>query len=382
MFWHSFKYSLKTTLRDRVQMFWSFIFIILLGTLFRATFGNAYEKSELVYDIKVIAYIEDEFIMENVTTIIENITVDEAGEKKLFNITYADSMGEAEELMNESDESGLLYSEDGVLKLKVKETGLEESILSSVVSQYHQIITVMKDIADQPAEVQAEVMAELMRDASENVEKSISDANMDAFGQYFFNLLTMGCLMAATAGVTFTIRNQANLSNLGARKNLGGAGTFARTFGGLAAIWLVLSIVTILAFGYLLIIGVDFGTRIPAVILTIIVGNMLGLSAGYFVGSIGRLSKSVKDSIAVLFSVFTCFLSGLMIMDMRMLIELNCPIINDINPAIWISDAFYSLVIYDTYDRYIQNMIIMTVFSLACLVGGVILGRRKQYASI
>ena len=381
MFWHSFKYSLKTTLRDRVQMFWSFIFIILLGTLFRSTFGNAYEKSELRYNIEVVAYIEDEFIMENVSTIIENITVDEAGEKKLFDITYASSMEEAEELFDESG-AGLLYSEDGNLKLIVKESGIDESILSSVVSQYHQIITVMKDVADKPAEVQAAVMEQLMNEASKNVEKSISDANMDAFGQYFFNLITMGCLMAATAGVTFTIKNQANLSNLGARKNLGGAGTFARTFGGLAAIWLVLSIVTILAFGYLLIIGVDFGTRIPAVILTIIVGNLLGLSAGYFVGSIGKLSKSVKDSIAVLFSVFTCFLSGLMIMDMRMLIELNCPIIHDINPAIWISDAFYSLVIYDTYDRYIQNMIIMTVFSLACLVGGVILGRRKQYASI
>ena len=381
MFWHSFKYSLKTTLRDRVQMFWSFIFIILLGTLFRSTFGNAYEKSELRYNIEVVAYIEDEFIMENVSTIIENITVDEAGEKKLFNITYANSMEEAETLFDESG-AGLLYSEDGELKLIVKESGIDESILSSVVSQYHQIITVMKDVADKPADVQMAVMEELMMDASENVEKSISDAGMDAFGQYFFNLITMGCLMAATAGVTFTIKNQANLSDLGARKNLGGTSGFARTFGGLAAIWLVLSIVTILAFGYLLIIGVDFGTRIPAVILTIIVGNLLGLSAGYFIGSIGKLSKGVKDSIAVLFSVFTCFLSGLMIMDMRMLIELNCPIIHDINPAIWISDAFYSLVIYDTYDRYIQNMIVMTVFSLVCLVGGVILGRRKQYASI
>ena len=102
MFWHSFKYSLKTTLRDRIQMFWSFIFIILLGTLFRSTFGNAYEKSELRYNIEVVAYIEDEFIMENVSTIIENITVDEAGKKKLFDITYASSMEEAEELFDES----------------------------------------------------------------------------------------------------------------------------------------------------------------------------------------------------------------------------------------------------------------------------------------
>lgn len=381
MFWHSFKYSLKVTLRDKVQMFWSFIFIILLGTLFKATFGNAYDKSELRYDIPVVAYIDDEFTMENVSSIIENITVDDAGNKKLFDITYANSIKEAEELFAKSG-SGLLYSEDGKLKLVVKETGIDESILSGVVSQYHQIISVMNDVADKSTDTQIKVMTKLMSNDSKNVEKSISNAKMDAFGQYFFNLITMGCLMAATAGVNFTIKNQANLSNLGARKNLGGSGSFARTFGGLAAIWLVLSMVTILAFGYLLLIGVDFGTRIPAVLFTIVMGNLLGLSAGYFIGSIGKLSKGVKDSLAVLFSVFTCFLSGLMIMDMRMLIELNCPIINDINPAIWISDAFYALVIYDTYDRFLNNIIVMAVFSAVCLVGGVILGRRKQYASI
>ncbi len=381
MFWHSFKYSLKVTLRDKVQMFWSFIFIILLGTLFKATFGDAYDKSELVYDIPVIAYIDDEFTMEKISSIIENITVDEAGKKKLFDITYAVSMEEAEKLFEKSA-TGLLYSEDGKLKLMVKETGIDESILSGVVSQYHQIISVMNDVSDKPEDIQIRVMAELMNDASENVEKSMSNAKMDAFGQYFFNLITMGCLMAATAGVNFAIKNQANLSNLGARKNLGGSGSFARTFGGLAAIWFVLSTVTILAFGYLLLIGVNFGTRIEAVLFTIVIGNLLGLSAGYFIGSIGRLSKGVKDSLAVLFSVFTCFLSGLMIMDMRMIIELNCPIINDINPAIWISDAFYSLVIYDTYDRFWNNIIVMIGFSAVCLVGGVILGRRKQYASI
>ena len=178
MFWHSFKYSLKTTLRDRVQMFWSFIFIIILGTLFRATFGNAYEKSELRYDIGVVAYIEDDFIMENVSTIIENITVDEAGEKKLFNITYANSMEEAETLFDESG-AGLLYSEDGELKLIVKESGIDESILSSVVSQYHQIITVMKDVADKPADMVADTAGTVADKAVDMVVDIESDIDFD-----------------------------------------------------------------------------------------------------------------------------------------------------------------------------------------------------------
>ncbi len=382
MFWHSFKYSIKTTLRDKTQMFWSFIFIVLLGTLFYSTFGNAYEASELVYEIKVIAYIEDIEVQENVSTIIETVPADDEGEKKLLNIIYADTMEEAEKLFDENSYAGLFYSENSELKLIVKETGIEESILSSVVSQYHQIITVMKEVSNQPAEVQLGAILKLMGEGNENKEITLTDASMDVFATYFYNLLAMACFMSCSAGVTFSIKNQANLSTLGARKCMGGTNGFGVTFGGLFANWLLLSIVTVVAFAYLLILGVNFGNKIPAVILAIFVGNLVGISAGYFVGSIGNLSKGIKDTFSVMFAVLTGFFAGLMIMDMRMIIETACPVINDINPAIWLSDAFYALVCYDTYDRYWGNMFIMLVFSVVCIIGGVIMGRRKQYASI
>lgn len=381
MFWHSFKYNLKITLRDKTQIFWNLVFIIILGTLFKSTFGNAYD-TEILNEIKVVSYIEDQTIKNNVSDFIENITVDEAGEKKLLNITYADSMDEAMELLEDSDQVGLFYSEDGMLKLKVKETGIAESVLSIVVSQYHQIVSVMTDVSDKTPDVQMAVMEILMSEGDENVQKVLSDGNMDPYIQYFYNLLAMACLLASSAGVTFCIKNQANLSDLGARKNLGGTNSFSRTFGGLLAIWLVLCATSLISFTYFKIIGVDFGNRIPAVILIILVGTLMGLSAGFFVGSIGKLSKGVKDAIATTYSILTCFLSGLMIMDMRMIIELKCPIINDINPAVWISDAFYSLVIYDTYDRYWHNIILMLCSTVAFIIAGTLLGRRKQYASL
>ncbi len=382
MFWHSFKYNLKLTLRDKNQIFWSFVFTMILGTLFYTTFGNAYEASELTFNVEVIAYIEDEEVRENVVNIIEAIPASDTGDEKLLDITYASTWEEAETMFNEKDYAGMFYSEDGELKLIVKETGIEESILSSVVSQYHQIITAMKTVADKPAEVQLAVISKLLGEAGVNEDKTLTEATMNAFITYFYNLLAMACLMACSAGVNFTIKNQANLSTLGARKCLGGTNGFGVTFGGLLANWLLLSVVTVIAFVYLLILGVDFGDKIPAVILTIFVGNLVGVSAGYFVGSIGKLSRGVKDTFSVLFAVLTGFMAGLMILDMRMIVELNCPIINDINPAVWISDAFYALACYDTYDRYLGNIIVMLVFSLACIIGGNIMGRRKSYASI
>ena len=149
--------------------------------MFQSTFGDAYEKSDIISDIQVSVYIEDEFVSENFTGIIENISVDEENGKKLLNVTYADSLEEAEKILDEDDTVGMFYSENGELKLMVKGTGVEESVLSSVVSQYHQIITVLTDMADEGPEVQAGVMLKLMSESDANVEKALASGNMDVF---------------------------------------------------------------------------------------------------------------------------------------------------------------------------------------------------------
>lgn len=380
MFWHSFKYGIKTTIRNKSQMFWSFVFVIILGTLFQSTFGNAYE-TDIVSGIRVAAYIDDEAVRDNVSGIIENITVGE-NDEKLFMITYCDSLSEAEEKLEDSEIEGLIYSENGELKLKLKENGISESILASMVGRYHQITAVMKNVSTMPAELQGRVISILMGGEIKNTDKSFSDGKMNVFIQYFYNLLAMTCLMASSAGVNFAIENQGNLSSLGARKNLAGSNSVSRTLGGLIAEWLLLTVTSILAFGYLVLIGVEFGNKIPAILLILLIGNLLGISAGYFVGSIGSLSRNVKETFSTLFSVFTCFLSGLMILDIRMVIEQKCPVINDINPAVWISDAFYSLMIYDNYDRYWNNIMLIAIGTAIFVIGGIILGRRKNYASV
>lgn len=382
MFLHNFKYNFLAAIRDKSQIFWSLIFTIILGTLFQSTFGNVYEKSEIISDIKVAVYFDDELVAENFSEFIENISLDEEKGEKLLDVTYSASFEDAKRILDNDEIIGMFYSEDGELKLMVKDTGIIESVLSTIISQYHRIITIMKDIEDESLEVQAQVMLSLMSEADNNVEKALGNDTMDVFVQYFYNLIAMSCLFACFSGVTFSIRNQANLSSLGARKTLAGSGGFIQTFAGLAAHWVLLSIMTLISLAYLIIIGVDFGDRLWGVVLIILIGCMLGLSSGYFIGSIGKLSEMVKEAIAVAYSLIACFLSGLMILDMRMLVELHCPIINKINPAVMISDAFYALNIYDTYERFSRNLMSMLVLSAIFIIGGIILGRRKQYASL
>ena len=58
MFLHNFKYSLKTLLRNKALIFWTFAFPIILGTLFNLAFSDIENKETL--DIIDIAIINNE----------------------------------------------------------------------------------------------------------------------------------------------------------------------------------------------------------------------------------------------------------------------------------------------------------------------------------
>ena len=199
MFWHNFKYNLLIILRDKAQIFWSFIFVIALGTLFQVTFGNAYSKSELVRDLDVAVYIEDENVSYIFDNFIANISISGDGEK-LLNITYADSIDEAAGLLDDKKVRGVFYSEDNELKLMVRAAGLnqggmdiQDGILASVVTDYHQIFTVA-DAINKKTDINPLSLIGLMSsNGDNNTEKVIADGKMDAFTEYFYNLIALVC---------------------------------------------------------------------------------------------------------------------------------------------------------------------------------------------
>ncbi|MBQ8166075.1 MAG: ABC transporter permease, partial [Lachnospiraceae bacterium] len=112
------------------------------------------------------------------------------------------------------------------------------------------------------------------------------------------------------------------------------------------------------------------------------VGNMVGITSGFFIGSIGKLSEGVKEAIAVAYSLISCFMSGLMLQLMKPMIHMYCHILEKINPAARLCDALYSLKVYENYDRFNENIITLLVMTVIFTLGGFLLGRRKQYASI
>ena len=75
-------------------------------------------------------------------------------------------------------------------------------------------------------------------------------------------------------------------------------------------------------------------------------GSLIGVSVGLFVGSLGKLSEGIKVAVILAISMVCSFLAGLMNSNMKDLVEKHAPIINRINPAALISDAFYCINVY------------------------------------
>lgn len=384
MFLHSFKYFIKVMLRDKESLFWVMLFPILLGTLFKVSFSGLAESEEL-NPIPVAVVTEESDTAEDLTDVLVELEKEE--NDALLIVTRADE-AKAKELLSNKEVDGIVYAGDK-LKLTISaqmtdsDAKLSQSILESIVEQVNMKADLLTNILAEHPEKMAEAADLLEKEAEYVTEQSFTNGNTDFSIQYFTNLIAMACLFTSFTGVDLVIRNQANLSAIGARKNVSPVHKLVSVTVELLANVLLQAVVIMITIFYLVyILKIDFGVSLPMMLLTEFIGCLLGVAAGFFVGSIGKATREVKNSLCTGVSIVLCFLSGLMLGNMRMIVEGFCPIINKINPAALISDSFYALNVYDTYERYTQNIVTMVVMSVCFCIGGFLLVRRQKYASL
>ena len=144
MFIHNLNYSLKTLLKNKILIFWTFAFPIILGTFFKMAFSNI-ENSEKL-DIIDIAIIEnDEFKNSDVFKESFKTLSDESNKDRLFNTKYVDEE-KAKEMLKNDEITGYLILEDEP-KIIVNTSGINETILNYVVEEIAQSETIMQNIA-------------------------------------------------------------------------------------------------------------------------------------------------------------------------------------------------------------------------------------------
>lgn len=376
MFLHNLKYEIKTGLRAKDLIFWLMVFPIVLGLFFKIAFDGIYEKTTQFSTVPAaVVETEENEIFHSVIDTIED------SDEPLLSVTYTDEEN-ALELLKSGDVTGIIYV-DEKLSVTVAGAGIEETILISFVEQYTTQEKIIRDIIEKDPFKAEAVVSALSEEVTVLNEIPLTDGNTDNFAQYFYNLIAMVALYGTLTGIHITIGNQANLSALGARKNCSPTPKSISLAASLLGRYLVQTVCMIICVTFIhFVLKIDLGNKLPLVYLSSIIGGTVGVSMGFFVGSIGNLKEELKIGVSVAFSMLLCFLSGLMVADMKAIIAENIPWLNSINPAAVISDSFYCLNIYNDYERFTVKIITMLITSAIFVLLGFVLSRRKKYASL
>ena len=130
------------------------------------------------------------------------------------------------------------------------------------------------------------------------------------------------------------------------------------------------------------VLQMEFQGELLRMLLVSLIGSMLGVSMGIFIGSIGKFGEGIKIGILLGISMVCSFLAGLMNGSMKDIVERHFPIVNRINPAALIADAFYCINVYDDPNRFARGLIILTIMSAGLTVGSFLVVRRERYDSI
>ena len=379
---HIILLSWKKLFRDKVNTFWILCFPIVLGTLFNLAFSNL-AKDEKMSPIPVAVILEDDEYADALEATIDEIT-DSAD--PMLDPTYC-TRDEAMELLEAKEITGILQSGEQVsltISSNMTNDTLNQSILQAFTNEYNMQQDAIINILTTHPEKIADVLDNFETGTDYNKTVSLSrDDGASPFTQYFFNLLAMTSLFTAVGGIKIATENQANLTPLGARKCVSPTHKLVTLVSELIATTTYEFLLNIIGFCYLAyVLKVDILSRFPLSIFSLFISCLTGVSLGLFIGSLGQKQAEFKQGMVFAVTMPMCFLSGLMIGNMRIVIEEHCPIINKLNPAALISDCYYTLATYESLDRFTTDIITLIVYTCIFILFGFLVTRRQKYASL
>lgn len=378
MFFHNFKYAVKTLFQNKTLLFWTFAFPIILGTLFQMAFQDI-ESSETLdtIDIAIIENHEND-VLKN---ILEEISI---GDKKLFSITY-EPLKEAEKLLEDQKISGYFILSENI-KLVIKENGIDQTILKTVTEEILEKEDIIQKLAtsfDLKDQYYQDLYNKIKQKGEAKQIVDISSRNLSYTMIEFYTLIAMTCLYGGILGLTVMNQNLANQSSNGKRITVSPASKKTIIFSSALAGYIVQLIGISLLFLYtIFVLHIDYGNHLYHILELTLMGCFAGLSLGIMIGSLLKASENTKTGIVIAITMLGCFLSGMMGITMKYIVDKNVPILNLVNPASMITDGFYSLYYYETLDRYYFDFICLFIFSIVMILLSIRSLRRQTYDSI
>lgn len=385
MFFHNFLYSLKVLFRNKPLMFWSFAFPIVLGLLFNLAFKDI-EKNESFssFDIAIVnseEYLNNPIYKEAYTSLSE-------GDDKLFDISYV-SKEEADVLLENKEIVGYLEFSEST-SITVNQNGINETILKFVVDEIESNKEMINSLIQKKLEnnkySEIELIIGEIKSKVLNTSVSLKDQTKDNISYTmieYYTLIAMTALYGGTIAIYITNLKLANMGSIGKRTAVAAIKKSSLLLSSLLASYLIQILELALLFLFtIFVLSVDYGNNLLYIIILALVGSLAGLTLGVAIATLIKASENTKTGILIAVTMFGCFLSGMMGITMKYVVDTFVPIVNLVNPAALITDGFYNLYYYGLNDNFILDLILLLIFSAVMLLISYRGLRRQKYDSI
>lgn len=339
----------KSTFRDKISFFWRILYPLLMAIFFYASFNGI---------------MNQEFEPINIGLSPDNYFISIFEEIDILNI-HEMSEGEATEKLVDGEIDGYI---DNDLNLSVNESGLNQTIIKQILDQIIQVGHLNVSID------QVDMMVDYT--ISKNQEA-------DAVVIIFYTLIAMVSTYGVFMGIDTVSLIQANLSEIGKRINVAPLKKSDFIISGLASGFIINLISNTLLLLFInFVLKLNLFTELKYSILFILLGNLFGLSLGMVIGASNKKSTNVKSLMAVAVTLFLSFLSGMMSVDIKILLDEKIPILGKINPISLITDNLYKINLLGiTKDVYLGlGVLAIYIVALNLISYGFL--RRKTYDSI
>lgn len=368
-------YRLKRLLRMKQLFFWSIIFPLLLGTVFKVAFSDATNKDWGFATIPVAVTTEEGGTQD--AAFLSFLKEMKNGDAAFFAVEECDRET-AEAMLSGGDVSAVIVTGEET-KVILRENGLNSTVVKTVVDGYLQ----SKDMFVEAA--MTGKITEVIGAFSEEIEtlgvKEFEGTSKDPFVQYFQALIAMASLYGAMYGLMNTNELNIKFANVSARRLAAPMRAIPTVLCDVAAAFTIQYIQFLINIAYfILILKEDFGSVNGWLFLGGVFYSLLGVLNGYFIGTVVQKSDGLQNAIMMGCTMFSCFLAGLMVGNIRISIELTVPIVNRVNQATLIADSMQALCIMGDMEKYARCLLGILIWCV-CLTAGsmlVIMVRQKK----
>ena len=372
---HLLKYSFLSKVRNFNIVFWPLVFPLVLGTFFYFAFGNINDAD---FQTVPAAVVKEDSVDIFFMTYLDEV------KKSNPDLLKTEEMTEKEALKELRDKKikGIYYVGKEP-SLTVAGTGMEESILQTVLDSCENTRTTITNIMEKNPLMDMETITKLLKSDSLVKEVSLGGRTINGDVQFFYALIAMACLYGCFIGFGSAIGIQADITPLAARRCVTPTHKLKLILTEqLTSFALGYADVIILLLYLRYVLNLDFQGQMEKMLVVSLFGSLIGVSMGMFIGSLGKMQEGARIGIMLGISMVSSFLAGLMNGNMKDIVEKSVPFVNRINPASLISDAFYCINVYDDTARYYRSLVTLAVMCVVLVMASFFMVRRERYDSI